>query len=62
MNSMEESAMWKSFNNRLFNLISKLIAKLSRHETKEMWSLLEARRSINLDNLEYLKKLRISKY
>ena len=44
------------------NLTAKLFTFLSGRDTKETWSQLEARRSVNLENLEALKKLRIKNF
>ena len=44
---------------RISNFLAKIFTFLSRRDSKETWMHLEARRSINLENLEALKKLRI---
>ncbi|MBC7713111.1 MAG: hypothetical protein H7177_07215 [Rhizobacter sp.] len=44
------------------NLLAKIFTFISRRDNKETWSHLEARRSTNLENLEYLKKLRIKNF
>lgn len=54
--------MWITISNCLRNTLAKLITYLSRRDNKETWMHLEARRSINLENLESLKKLRIKNF
>lgn len=44
------------------NFLAKVFTHLSSRDTKETWTHLEARRSINLENLEALKKLRIKNF
>jgi hypothetical protein len=47
---------------RLTNFIVKFLTYISKHDNKETWSHLEARRNIDLENLEDLKKLRIKNF
>lgn len=54
--------MWTIISNSLRNTLAKLITFLSRRDNKDTWVHLEARRSINLENLESLKKLRIKNF
>jgi hypothetical protein len=46
----------------LLNLLDKLFMRLSKHDSKETWVLLEMRQKANLENLEDLKKLRIKEF
>lgn len=50
--------MWTRFT----NILAKIFKFLSASDTKETFTHLEARRSINLENLEVLKKLRIKDF
>ncbi len=50
--------MWTAFT----NLLAKIFTRLKGRDNNEMWLNLEARRSINLENLEALKKLRIKNF
>lgn len=44
------------------NLIAILFMRISKHDSKETWDLLEMRQRSNLENLEDLKKLRIKNF
>lgn len=50
--------MWNAFT----NLLTKIMKKISNHDNKETWNLLEMRQRTNLENLEDLKKLRIKNF
>lgn len=50
--------MWTKFS----NFLAKIFTMLSAGDSKETFNHLEARRSINLENLEALKKLRIKNF
>lgn len=50
--------MW-SYLNKLF---SNFFMRISKHDSKETWTLLEMRQKSNLENLEDLKKLRIKNF
>lgn len=50
--------MWSYLN----NLLEKFFMRISKHDTKETWTLLEMRQKANLENLEDLKKLRIKNF
>lgn len=52
------NTMWLYLN----NLLSKFIVRISKHDSKETWVLLEMRQNANLENLEDLKKLRIKNF
>lgn len=50
--------MWTYLN----NLLAVFFMRISKHDCKETWTLLEMRQKSNLENLEDLKKLRIKNF
>ena len=47
---------------RLKRILAKIFTFLTSRDSNETWLHLETRRSINLENLEALKKLRIKNF
>jgi hypothetical protein len=50
--------MWSN----IFNLFTRLLTRISKKDNNETWVFLEMRHKTNLENLEYLKKLRIKNF
>ena len=46
---------------RIKDLLAIVFARISNRDSKEAFHELEAKKSMNLDNLEYLRSLRIKK-